>query len=433
MTLDNRQKPKTFLIGEETDLSIEVIILLIFGVFMLLFGMLLFGIHTGALPYAPDSTYGLFLVIVSFQIITMGKTPFGDLSRSWALIIIGICTAILGMAACFIPGYLSELVRMLVGIILSIGGIALLVQLFTSKEKAKTWMKVPGILQQLTIACGLVYVITVILGVITLLPGITTDPQTAMILIIYGISFLYLSWCIHSVSRIYPPEKPINLALNKSNLNNKSKGIFSLFNEASLNLAPAILLVLAILLTLLGIILFPVFMGIIPYSPDGEFGLLLFIYAIQIMALGETPIGQYKRSRLLIIIGLVFATLGIFSCIVPGILTGVIQILIGLLSIMGGVILLIKRFLIQPNKTESSPNEKVTVPPIVKKLIVTQTLMNIVAIVFGVSAIAGGLLPGRVVAGLLVIYGLILLLLVFILQKINQMEMSGEQPTENPA
>ena len=432
MTLDNRQKPKTFLkIGEETDLSIEVVILLIFGVFMLLFGILLFGIHTGALPYTPDSTYGLFMVIVSLQIITMGKTPFGDLNRSWALIIIGICTAILGMAACFIPGYLSELVRMLVGIILSIGGIALLVQLFTSKEKAKTWMKVPGILQQLTVACGLVYVITVILGVITLLPGITTDSQTGLILIIYGISFFYLSWCIHSASRIYPPE--LDLTFKKSNLNNKSKGLFSLFNEASLNLAPAILLVLAILLTLLGIILFPVFMGIIPYSPDGEFGLLLFIYAIQIMALGETPIGQYKRSRLLIIIGLIFATLGIFSCIVPGILTGVIQILIGLLSIMGGVILLIKRFLLQPNKTEVSPNEKVTVPSIVKKLIVTQTLMNIVAIVFGVSALAGGLLPGMVVAGLLVIYGLILLILVFILQKINQMEMSGEQPAESPA
>ena len=417
---------------KEYNFSIEVVILLIFGVFMLTFGFLLFKIHTGDLPYNPDSTYGLFLVIVSFQIITMGKTPFGDLRRSWALIIIGICTAILGMVACFIPGYLSELVRMLVGIILSIGGIALLVQLFTSKEKAKIWMKVPGILQQLTIACGFVYVITVILGLITLLPGITTDSQTALILIIYGISFFYLSWCIHSVSKVYP-EEPVDLALNKSNLNNKSKGRFSLFNEASLNLAPAILLVLAILLTLLGILLFPVFMGIIPYSPDGEFGLLLFIYAIQIMALGETPIGPYKRSRLLIIIGLVFTTLGIFSCIVPGILTGMIQILIGLLSIIGGVILLIKRFFPPSHETEDSPNKKVTVPSIVKKLIITQTLMNIVAIVFGVSALAGGLLPGLVVAGLLVIYGIILIILVIILQKINQMEMSVEQPAENPA
>ncbi|HEY0196382.1 MAG TPA: hypothetical protein VGC02_02300, partial [Methanobacterium sp.] len=123
MVSDQIEKTK---MREEYDLSIEVVILMVFGVFMLLFGFLLFKIHTGALPYTPDSTYGLFLVIVSFQIIAMGKTPFGDLRRSWALIIVGICTAILGMTACFIPGYLSELVRVLVGGILLIGGITLL-------------------------------------------------------------------------------------------------------------------------------------------------------------------------------------------------------------------------------------------------------------------------------------------------------------------
>ncbi|MDD4455588.1 MAG: hypothetical protein PHI67_09815, partial [Candidatus Methanomethylophilaceae archaeon] len=86
----------------DSDLSLEVVILLVFGVFMLLFGLLLFRIHTGELPYAPDSTYGLFLVIVSFQLITMGKTPFGDLRRSWAVILIGVCTAVIGMVACFV-------------------------------------------------------------------------------------------------------------------------------------------------------------------------------------------------------------------------------------------------------------------------------------------------------------------------------------------
>jgi|GEM_PF-3943920 len=40
-----------------------------------------------------------------------------------------------------------------------------------------------------------------------------------------------------------------------------------------------------------------------------------------------------------------FAAMGIFSCIVPGILTGVIQFLLALLNIAGGVILLGKRFL----------------------------------------------------------------------------------------
>jgi len=206
-------KQKTYSkLRDESDLSLEVVILLILGVFMLLFGLLLFRIHTGDLPYAPDSTYGLFLVIVSLQIITMGKTPFGDLRRSWMVVIIGICTAILGMFASFIPGLLTALIRILVGIILFVGGITLFLQLFVSEEKAKKWMKIPGILQQLIIACSLVYIMSAILGLVTLFPGIITNPQTAVLLIIYGISFFYLAWCIQKVTRLYSPEETKNPA-----------------------------------------------------------------------------------------------------------------------------------------------------------------------------------------------------------------------------
>lgn len=189
----------------DSDLSLEVVILLVFGVFMLLFGLLLFRIHTGELPYAPDSTYGLFLVIVSFQLITMGKTPFGDLRRSWAVILIGVCTAIIGMVACFVPGLLAEPVRILVGALLFAGGLALLAQLLFSEDKARIWLKIPGILRHLTIACIVVYVMSIILGLVTLLPGITTDGETAILLIIYGIGFFYLSWSIQNVTRTYPP------------------------------------------------------------------------------------------------------------------------------------------------------------------------------------------------------------------------------------
>jgi len=417
---------------KEYDFSIEVVILMVFAVFMLIFGFLLFKIHTGDLPYAPDSTYGLFLVIVSFQIITMGKTPFGDFRRSWALIIIGICAAIIGMIACFVPGYFSGLVRMLVGITLFAGGITLLVQLFLSKEKAKNWMKVPGILRQLTIACGLVYVITIISGLITLLPGITTDPQTALVLIIYGISFFYLSFCIHKVSKVYPEESD-DSALSKLNSDGNKSKRFAFFQETSLDLTPAILLLLGVLLVLLGVLLFPVNLGLMPFSPDGQLGLLLVIIAVQMMALGSTPVGQYNRSLLLILVGIVFAALGIFSCIVPGLLTDVLRIFLGVLNILGGVILLIKQFLPKLYEIRKPSSEPGELPLIAKRLSFTQTLLNFVAIVFGLTMLLPYLIPGLVIAGVLVINGILLLLLAFLLQKITMMGVSGEQPAENHA
>ncbi len=191
----------------EVDLSIEVVILLVGGVFFLLYGLLLFPIMTGMLPYNEDSARGLFLVLVSMQIITMGKTPFGDLRRSWIMEIIGIGTAVLGTLAIFFPGYLTVLIRILVGVILLGGGISLLLQLFISEEKAKTWVKVSGILQQLTIACGLVYGMDILLGITVLVPGIVPDLLTAVLLLIFGTSLFYLAWCIQKATSLYRPEE----------------------------------------------------------------------------------------------------------------------------------------------------------------------------------------------------------------------------------
>lgn len=395
-------------IREESDLSLEVVILLILGVFMFLFGLLLFKISTGELPYTPDSTYGLFLVIVSFQVITMGKTPFGDLRRSWVLVLIGIITAIVGMVACFIPGQLTEMVRILVGILLFAGGISLLLQLLFFEGKARTWIKIPGVLQHLTVACGVVYVITIVLGLITLIPGITSNFQTALFLLIYGISIFYLAWCIQKVARSYPPEKLKSISKEKG-------GLFKSLQSVSLSLSPAVVIMIGVLLFLLGCLLFPINQGTLPFSSDGELGLLTVILAIQMTTLGETPLGQFKRSVIIIIVGIVFATLGIFSCIVPGILTGVLQILIGALNILGGVILLTMRFV--PIIRGRQKHDPETGPPssTVKKFMVTQTLLNLVAIAFGLSMIMPGMIPNTLVPVILIINGLLLFALAYII------------------
>ena len=412
---------------QESDLSLEVVVLLIYGIFALLFGLLLFKIHTGALPYSPDSTYGLFLVMVSFQVITMGRTPFGDLRRSWALAIIGMFTAILGIASCFIPGHLTEIVRGLVGIVLFAGGITLLIQLFFSEKKAKLWMKTSGILQQLTIACALVYALTTMLGLITLFKGITTNPQTAILLILSGISFFYLSWCIWNVTRTYGPEKPDDSASSIGSPDRSgSKGRFRLFQEASLSLSSAILIILGILITFLSLLLFPVNLGLLPFSPDGQLGLMLTVMAIQMMALGDTPLGQYRRSWLMIIIGMAFAALGVVSCIAPGLLTGMLQIFLGLLNIMQGVAFFIKKFLPKLQGVRTPPEAPGVMPPIVRKLAGTQIVLNSVIIAFGIAMLLPRLVPVLVLAPILVMNGLLLFILASLMQKVTRMQASGE-------
>jgi uncharacterized membrane protein HdeD (DUF308 family) len=399
---------------DDTDLSLEVVILLILGIFMLVFGFLLFKIHAGKLSYNPDSTYGLFLVIVSFQVITMGKTPFGDLRRSWVLITIGICTAMFGMFACFVPGYVTGFARIFVGIVLFAGGLTLFVQLFAAKKKARTWMTLGGMLQQLTIACALTYVLTVFTGAITLFRGTTTDVQTAVLLIAYGLSFFYLSWCIWKVGRLYAPA---SVTANSEDAASQSRPY--IFREVSLPLSLAILIILGILLTVLGLLLFPVNLGVIAFSPDGQLGLLLTVTSIQMMSLGETPLGQFKRSWLMIMIGLLFAALGVVSSIVPGLLTGVIQILLGFLNLAGGALSLIQRWLPMLREVSTRGGAPRIVPPNVRKLVAIQTTLNWVQIAFGASMLVPSIVPGLLIAGILVINGLLLFILASALPKMT--------------
>jgi len=191
-----------------------------------------------------------------------------------------------------------------------------------------------------------------------------------------------------------------------------------LFQEASLPLAPAILLLVGVFLVLLGLLLFPVSLGIIPFSPDGQLGLLLVITAIQMMALGQTPVGQYTSSWLMVIIGTGFAATGVVSCIVPGILTHLITIFLGVLNITGGVLLLGKLYNRKLHDCMNPPAEPVIDPPIVRRLKITGTTLNIVSIAFGASMLMPGLIPGVVVAMILIINGLLLFKMVSLLVKL---------------
>jgi hypothetical protein len=132
----------------------------------------------------------------------------------------------------------------------------------------------------------------------------------------------------------------------------------------------------------------------------------------------------------MIIIGLVFASFGIFSCIVPEIFTGYIIILI-LLNIIGGSLLIIRRYLPMINAIRSASVEDINIPPIVKKVMISQTLLNIASIAFGLSMLIPNIIPGRVIAGILVINGLLFFVTVSYIQKLMKWEVNIKNSSEN--
>jgi len=409
----------------EIDLSIEVVLLIVGGVFFLLFGALLFLIDKGMLPYSEDSMYGLFVVLVSMQIITMGKTPFGDFLRSWVVVIIGLITAILGTIAIFFPGYLSLEIRLLAGLIVLFTGALGLLQLFTARDKARLWMKVPGILQQLTIACVLVYGIELVLGIITLLPGIVPNPLTAVLCLIFGLSLFFLAWCIHMVHKQYPSGDA-----KAAPATVPSTSVFCLLKEASLTVGNTFNTYQGCLTILVGVLTLFLIIGIFPaFNADGQIGLLLLLTSLQLLALGQFVGSQVTRSWLVVAFGLLCAAAGIFSCIVPGILAGIIQPLLGIQNIVTGVLLLGTQ-IIAPTLygIRHPPSQPVPLPPIIRRLFLVLMVTGIVTIVFGINTIAPVLLPNLlgmvlyafVLPLLVIIMGLLSLITVSITQKLQQ-------------
>ncbi len=185
----------------QSDQSLEVAILLVFGIFTLVLAVRIFSIDA----WPAQSAYGLFIIIVSIQALTLGKTPFGDMRRSWALVLFSLAVAILGMYVAWVPGR-SGLARQFVGAVLLFGGGARLLQLYLDETAARSWLSVGGVLTGLAVGCTLVYALTAILGAATLfaLPGPTA---VAFLLLFYGVSLFYLASCLERVAELYPREK----------------------------------------------------------------------------------------------------------------------------------------------------------------------------------------------------------------------------------
>jgi len=137
------------------------------------------------------------------------------------------------------------------------------------------------------------------------------------------------------------------------------------------------------------------------------------------MALGNTPLGQFKRSWVMVLIGIGCASMGIISCIVPGILTFALRYLLGGLSIGGRVVFFATKFLVAVRAIKNPPPDMVPFLPVFRNMLAIQTVFNVVSLAFGLAILLPGLVPGFVTAGIVVIKGVLLLLLVSILQKMS--------------
>lgn len=379
---------------QEADLPLEVVILLVAALTMVITGVLLFPVSTGALSYYEDGLYGLLLVMFAVQTITMGKTPFGDMRRSKSLLVAGAAIAAVGIVTCFVPDLLGEIPRVLLFLCFGVGGFVLLLRMIVDETKLRAWWRNGGILRHLALACSLVYVLSMLIAVLLWRDEMLTVEMTATVVLIYGASIVYLAGVLRMVYRVYPEaERPQG-------------------DDAGLSTGHSLLLLTGIFMLLLGILLVPVNFGALPFSGSAQLGLLMVIFAFQMLASGSTPIGPFRRSWLMILVGLVFAALGIVSCIIPDVLVVPLTVLVGVLNIASGLVTLAKQ---GGPLLRRSAGPRDPVPPLLARLSAVQVTMGLLAITFGMSMLVSQLIPGLILGVVLAMNGCVLLYLLHIL------------------
>lgn len=177
-------------------------------------------------------------------------------------------------------------------------------------------------------------------------------------------------------------------------------------------------------MVLLGLLLIPVNLDLLPFSASAQLGLLMVIFGLQMLASGNTPIGPFRRSWLMIGLGLLCAILGIVSCIIPGILVVLLTVLVGVLNIAGGAVTLVKCV----PRGRRSDEEQGQTPPILKKLFAAQLIMNVLTIMFGTSMLIPNLVPGLIIGVILAANGGVLMYLLRILIALQAMLHGAGRP-----
>ena len=343
------------LVFREADLPLEVVILLIGGMTLLITGFLLFPVSMGVLPYYENGLYGLLLVTFALQVITLGKTPFGDMRKSKLLVAVGLMIAAVGIVACFIPVF-NRIPRILLFLCFGLGGFLQLVQMCIARDKFRAWVKYGGIFHHLISGCSLVYLFSMLVAALIWKPSLLSTPMTAAVVLIYGVAIVYLAVVLGKIYAMYPAAE------------NPGEG------DVGLSMDQSMILLMGAFMLLLGVLLIPVNLGVLPFSGSAQLGLLMVIFAVQMLASGSTPIGPFPRTWLMIVLGLLFAALGIVSCIIPEILVSSLTVLIGVLNILGGVITLWKICIPRLSKSEKPDGP---VSPVLAKLFAAQLSMNL--------------------------------------------------------
>lgn len=377
---------------EETGISLEVTHLLAIGLIMLALSTVLFSVVAGALPYYEDGVYGLLLIMFGLQLQTIGKTPIGSVKRSWPGLISGVVITAIGFATCFIPGVLGDIPKVLVMIIFGAGSSLLLLQLLSADEVRRFRKTLDdGVVTRLTVSGAAVYILEILIAVLIAAqiyrPFLISTEILAVVALLFGIALFYLASMLQKVHRLH----------SESEISTNTPGA-SLYTIMGMQFG--------LYMLVLGCLLVPVNLGLLPYATSAMHGALIVLLGVQALVSGTMMTFAFTRNWIFFLVGMVLVAVGAFAIIVPDTIVEFLILFIGVFVILGGLHLLYTLFWPKPKSAEPAPKPKGKDLLLMILLLALALLTVAMMITFGLSMLFKDLIQGLIIAVVLICFGL---------------------------
>ncbi|HQC00213.1 MAG TPA: hypothetical protein PKX11_06640, partial [Methanospirillum sp.] len=253
---------------------------------------------------------------------------------------------------------------------------------------------------QLTLNCAAVCILEILIaGLIAVdiyLPGIYSTNLLAVGALLLGIALFCLAFALQNVYRTDP----------ESDMSIKTTGI---------SLDTVMGMQYGFYMLVLGCLLVPINLGLLPYALSAMHGTLVVLFGVQALVVGSITTLVFKRNWIFLLVGMVFVAVGAFAVIVPDMVVEHLMVFIGVLIILGGFYLLYT--LVRPKQKSETPPKKPEGKDLQLMifLLVLALLTAILMILFGASLLIENLITGIDIAIILICFGLSQLVLQYVL------------------
>lgn len=377
---------------EETGISLEVTHLLAIGLIMLALSTVLFSVAAGALPYYEDGVYGLLLIMFGLQLQTIRITPIGSVKRSWPGLISGAIITAIGFVTCFIPGALGDIPKVLVMIIFGAGSTLLLLQLFFADEVRRFRKTLDdGVVTHLTVSGAAVSILELLIAVLIAAqiyqPFLISTEILAVVALLFGIALFYFASMLQKVHQLH--------AESEISTNTPGASLYTIMGMQ-----------FGLYMLVLGCLLVPVNLGLLPCATSAMHGALIVLLGVQALVSDTVMTFAFKRNWIFFLVGMVFVAVGAFAIIVPDTIVEFLIIFIGVFVILGGLHLIYILFGPKPESAEPAPKPKGKDLLLMISLLALALLTVAMMITFGLSMLFKNLIQGLMIAVILVCFGL---------------------------